>query len=225
MLPRTVPRALRHLVTAATLLLLAATALGSAGGADLAPVAWDHQSTPHVSAQVGTQSPERLTITVTGRGFSGASPGLDVALTPTGYVSSASDDAYIAEVEISSRTISRAHGSISVTLTLDAAQVAELDSSRTYQILTVRSGDRDQSQTTRTPVTFDFTRLARHPQGPSSTQTSTPSSTAPSSAGSGSGSGTASGTRSSGSGTGAAAAGAASSEDASAPAKSPAPKP
>lgn len=206
--PRT--PAVRPLATALVVALLAAAVLftvwGSSPRAGLVPTAFGLPSHPRVHLRVGEQSSERLTITVTGTGFSGAAPGLVVALTPTGYVSSASSDAFIAQ-----ESVPAGNPRFTVELHLDADQVAELDPSQSYQILTVRGGHRDLydiSQTTRTPVHLDFEQLSQPGRSEASSPSASPT---PSGNGSGTGSGTGSGP---GAGSGGASGGPGSSRDA-----------
>ncbi|MFD7077732.1 hypothetical protein ACFV9G_26215 [Nocardioides sp. NPDC059952] len=143
-----------------------------------------------VEISLVSQSKDGVVIDVHGTDYNGKTPGIEIALNPSGYLGSGTRNTFIKSVVINPDDPE----DWTYRFTLDAAQVAELDPDTTYQIMTMRGGGRDiydSSESRQAKIPFDFDALAQPSSSPTPDE---PAGDTGSSDGSGSGSGSGSGT-------------------------------
>ena len=141
-----------------------ALAVALVGSMSLSAPAADAATTPTTSSTIGTQTPEALSVTVAGSGFSGEAPGLYVSLAPEGTSSTTDASQYLGTQWIQASQI--VSGEFTTTLSLSAAQIATLDPAKQYVVHTMKAHGQaatDPSQTTAMPITLDFVALGLAP--------------------------------------------------------------
>ena len=147
-----VPRSVLRLLLSAVAALILPTAF-------LAPAA--HAAGVSATATITASTPQELTIDVEGTGYSGESPGIYVGVSEPGGASPTDASVYRGTKFLTPDKI--VDGAFSTTLTLDAAEIATLDSTKTYSVYTLKAHGQaatDPSQTTEVPLNIDFSTLS-----------------------------------------------------------------
>jgi hypothetical protein len=134
-------------------LLLAVAMLAVPGRASAAGVS--------AEAHVVASTPTRLAVEVTGTGYSTEPPGIYVGLSESGGASAVDASVYRGTAYLTAAALQG--GSFSVTLELDADDIATLDPERDYSVYTLKAHGAaltDPSQNAEVPVAVDFSTLA-----------------------------------------------------------------
>ncbi|MDF1705368.1 MAG: HtaA domain-containing protein [Aeromicrobium sp.] len=134
------------------------------GSMSLSATAAEAATTPATTSTIGSQTPEALSVTVAGSGFSGEAPGLYVSLAPEGTSSTTDASQYLGTQWVQASQI--VSGEFTTTVSLSAEQIATLDPATQYVVHTMKAHGQaaiDPSQTTATPIALDFVALGLTP--------------------------------------------------------------